>query len=129
MKHLGVLASGGDAPGMNAAIRAVTREALARGISVTGFSEGYAGVLEWKAIELTARAVGGIIHQGGTLLGSGRCQNFCTESGLEQAIRNLHAHRIEGEILIALPDSKGGCARQQIVTEDLGSPGTGGGSY
>jgi Phosphofructokinase len=62
---------------MNAAIRAVTREALARGISVTGFSQGYAGVLEWKTIELTVRAVGGIIHHGGTMLGSVRCQEIC----------------------------------------------------
>jgi len=53
MKHLGVLTSGGDAPGMNAAIRAVTREALAQDVSVTGFSQGYAGVLEWKTIEFS----------------------------------------------------------------------------
>ena len=85
---------------MNAAIRAVTREALARGISVTGFSQGYAGVLEGKRIELTARAVGGIIQHGGTMLGSARSQEFCTEAGLERAIKNLHAHQIEGLLVI-----------------------------
>jgi 6-phosphofructokinase 1 len=94
MKHLGVLTSRGDAPGMNAAIRAVTREPLSRSIRVTGFSQAYVGVLNWKTIELTARAVGGIIHHGGTLLGSARCLEFCTEEGLEQAINNLHAYRV-----------------------------------
>jgi 6-phosphofructokinase 1 len=110
MKRLVVLTSGGDAPGMNAAIRAVTREALARGISVTGFSQGYAGVLEWKAIELTARAVGGIIQHGGTMLGSARSQEFCTEAGLERAIKNLHAHRIEGLVVIGGSCSQSGAA-------------------
>jgi 6-phosphofructokinase 1 len=110
MKHLGVLTSGGDAPGMNAAIRAVTREALARGISVTGFSQGYAGVLKWKTIELTARSVGGIIHHGGTMLGSARCQEFCTEAGLEEAIKNLRAHGIEGLVVIGGNGSQSGAA-------------------
>jgi 6-phosphofructokinase 1 len=110
MKHVGVLTSGGDAPGMNAAVRAVTREALARGISVTGFAQGYAGVLKWKTIELTARAVGGIIHHGGTMLGSARCEDFCTEAGLEQAIQNLHAHRIEGLVVIGGNGSQSGAA-------------------
>jgi hypothetical protein len=96
MKRLGILTSGGDAPGMNAAIRAVTREALARGICVTGFLQGYAGVLESKTIELTARAVGGVIQHGGTMLGSARSQEFCTEAGLERAIKNLQALQIEG---------------------------------
>jgi 6-phosphofructokinase 1 len=110
MKRLGVLTSGGDAPGMNAAIRAVTREALARGISVTGFSQGYAGVLEWKTIELTARAVGGIIQNGGTMLGSARSQEFCTEAGLERAIKNLRAHQIEGLVVIGGNGSQSGAA-------------------
>jgi 6-phosphofructokinase 1 len=110
MKRLGVLTSGGDAPGMSAAIRAVTREALARGISVTGFSQGYAGVLEWKTIELTARAVGGIIQHGGTMLGSARSQEFCTEAGLERAIKNLHAHQIEGLVVIGGNGSQSGAA-------------------
>jgi 6-phosphofructokinase 1 len=110
MTMLGVLTSGGDAPGMNAAIRAVTREALARGVSVTGFLQGYLGVLEWKTVELTARAVGGIIHHGGTILGSARCQHFCTEAGLEQAIQNLHAHRIEGLVVIGGNGSQTGAA-------------------
>ena len=110
MKRLGVLTSGGDAPGMNAAIRAVTREALARGISVTGFSQGYAGVLEWKTIELTARTVGGIIQHGGTMLGSARSQEFCTEAGLERAVKNLHAHQIEGLVVIGGNGSQSGAA-------------------
>jgi 6-phosphofructokinase 1 len=111
MKHLGVLTSGGDAPGMNAAVRAVTREALARGVRVTGFSFGYTGVLEWKTVELTARAVGGIIHHGGTILGSARCREFRTDVGLEQALRNLKTHRIEGLVVIGGNGSQTGAAR------------------
>ena len=95
---------------MNAAIRAVTREALARGISVTGFSQGYAGVMESKTIELSARAVGGVIQHGGTMLGSARCQEFCTEAGLEQAIKNLHALQIEGLVVIGGNGSQSGAA-------------------
>jgi 6-phosphofructokinase 1 len=110
MKRLGVLTSGGDAPGMNAAIRAVTREALSRGVTVTGFSQGYTGVLKRKTIELSARAVGGIMHHGGTMLGSARCQDFCTEAGLAQAIENLHAHRIEGLVVIGGNGSQSGAA-------------------
>jgi 6-phosphofructokinase 1 len=110
MKRLGVLTSGGDAPGMNAAIRAVTREALARGISVTGFLQGYAGVLESKTIELTARAVGGVIQHGGTMLGSARSQEFCSEAGLERAIKNLQAMQIEGLVVIGGNGSQSGAA-------------------
>jgi len=110
MNHIGVLTSGGDAPGMNAAIRAVTREALSRGVTVTGFSQGYAGVLKRKTIELSARAVGGILHHGGTMLGSARCQDFCTEAGLARAIENLHAHRIEGLVVIGGNGSQSGAA-------------------
>jgi 6-phosphofructokinase 1 len=110
MKHLGVLTSGGDAPGMNAAVRAVTREALTRGVRVTGFSLGYTGVLEWKTVELTARAVGGIIHHGGTILGSARCREFRTDAGLEQAVRNLKTHGIEGLVVIGGNGSQTGAA-------------------
>jgi 6-phosphofructokinase 1 len=110
MKHLGVLTSGGDAPGMNAAIRAVTREAMARGVRVTGISHGYAGVLAWKAVELTARTVGGIIHHGGTILGSARSQRFSLDAGLEEAVRNLSAHEIEGLVVIGGNGSQTGAA-------------------
>ena len=110
MKHLGVLTSGGDAPGMNAAVRAVTREALTRGVRVTGFSLGYRGVLEWKTVELTARAVGGIINHGGTILGSARCREFRTDAGLEQALRNLKTHEIEGLVVIGGNGSQTGAA-------------------
>ena len=95
---------------MNAAIRAVTREALARGVTVTGFFHGYAGVLQWKTTELTARAVGGIIHHGGTILGSARCQDLCTEAGLERAIRNFQSHQIEALVVIGGNGSQTGAA-------------------
>ena len=95
---------------MNAAIRAVTRAALARGVSVTGFLQGYAGVLESKPIELTARAVGGVIQHGGTMLGSARSQEFCTEAGLERAIKSLQALQIEGLVVIGGNGSQSGAA-------------------
>jgi 6-phosphofructokinase 1 len=77
---------------------------------VTGFSQGYAGVLESKTIELTARAVGGVIQHGGTMLGSARSQEFCTEAGLERAIKNLQALQIEGLVVIGGNGSQSGAA-------------------
>jgi 6-phosphofructokinase 1 len=110
---------------MNAAIRAVTREALARGVSVTGFLQGYAGVLQWKTIELTARAVGNMIHHGGTILGSARCQDLCSGAGLDRAIRNLQAHGIDGLVIIGGNGSQTGAA----CLSEKGFPVVGGGVH
>ena len=90
MKHIAILTSGGDAPGMNAAIRAATREALARGVEVTGINNGYAGLIEGNTRPLTARAVGSIIQRGGTVLGSARCPRFATEEGMRTGVKTLH---------------------------------------
>lgn len=100
MKNLAVLTSGGDAPGMNAAIRAVVRTGLARGVNVWGVYQGYAGLIEGDFRRLGARDVGGILQRGGTVLGSARCAEFQTEEGRELAIRRLRGAGIEGLIVI-----------------------------
>ncbi|HET6477700.1 MAG TPA: 6-phosphofructokinase, partial [Dehalococcoidales bacterium] len=81
MKRIGVLTSGGDAPGMNAAIRAVVRTGLSKGWEVMGIRNGYSGPLNNNMATMGARDVGGIIQQGGTVLGSSRCPEFKTEEG------------------------------------------------
>jgi len=76
MKRIAVLTSGGDAPGMNAAIRAVVRTSLDKGWEVFGIRQGYAGLISGNTVPLGARDVGGIIQRGGTVLGSSRCPEF-----------------------------------------------------
>ncbi|MAS33450.1 MAG: 6-phosphofructokinase [Anaerolineaceae bacterium] len=100
MKRIAVLTSGGDAPGMNAAIRAVVRTGISKGWEVFGIRQGYAGCMTGDIIPLGARDVGGIIQQGGTILGSARCPAFTTEDGRRQAIRALRQHNIEGLVVI-----------------------------
>lgn len=100
MKHIAILTSGGDAPGMNAAIRAVTRCALEQGWEVFGVRQGYAGLIDGHFEPLHARSVGGIIQQGGTILGSARSPEFKTEDGRLKALRELHQHNIEGLVVI-----------------------------
>jgi 6-phosphofructokinase 1 len=89
MKRIAVLTSGGDAPGMNAAIRAVTRRAIFRGGEVFGVRRGYAGLMASDFIPLGARDVGRISHLGGTILGSARSEEFKTNQGVDRACANL----------------------------------------
>ena len=100
MKRIGVLTSGGDAPGMNAAIRAVTRCALEQGWEVLGVRRGYAGLVSGHFQELSARSVGGVIQQGGTILGSARSPEFQTEEGRMSAIRELRQRDISGLVVV-----------------------------
>ncbi len=100
MKRIAVLTSGGDAPGMNAAIRAVVRTGLAKGWEVFGVRRGYVGLIAGQFVPLGARDVGGIIQQGGTILGSARCPEFKDEAGRLEALRQLHLHDIEALIVI-----------------------------
>ena len=100
MRNLAVLTSGGDAPGMNAAIRAAVRTGLSHGLSVWGVYQGYSGLIEGNFKRLGARDVGSIIQRGGTVLGSARCPEFQTEEGRELAIRRLHGAGIDGLIVI-----------------------------
>lgn len=99
-KRIGVLTSGGDAPGMNAAIRAVVRAALAQGWEVWGIRRGYAGLLAGEARPLGARDVGGIIQLGGTILGSARCPEFKTPEGVKRAAEVLDRLGIEALVVI-----------------------------
>lgn len=100
VKRVAVLTSGGDAPGMNAAIRAVVRTASARGIETVGVADGYAGLVDGRFRPLDNRAVGSIIQRGGTMLGSARCPSFHTLEAQRQALGHLEAAGIEGLIVI-----------------------------
>jgi len=100
MKRIAVLTSGGDAPGMNAAIRSVVRIGIDQGWQVFGFQHGYAGLIADNLVPLGIRDVSGIIQQGGTMLGSARCPEFKTDEGRLQALRVLRKHEIETVIII-----------------------------
>lgn len=108
MKRIGVLTSGGDAPGMNAAIRAVVRTGLDKGWEVMGIRNGYAGLYNNTVAALGARDVSSIIQQGGTMLGSSRCPEFKTEAGRRQALRTLEEHAIEALVIIGGNGSQSG---------------------
>lgn len=100
MKTIGVLTSGGDAPGMNAAVRAVVRTAVSLGMSVKGIRRGYNGLIEGDIIDLDLRSVSDIIHRGGTVLYTARSPKFKTEEGLSEAIENCKKYGIEGIVVI-----------------------------
>ncbi|MBZ0304063.1 MAG: 6-phosphofructokinase [Anaerolineae bacterium] len=100
MKRIAVLTSGGDAPGMNAAIRAVVRSGLNQGWEVYGIKQGFQGSILGQMLLMGARDVGGIIQQGGTILGSARCPEFRTVEGRNQALRTLNQHEIEALVVI-----------------------------
>jgi len=100
MKKIGVLTSGGDAPGMNACIRAIVRCADRHKLEVTGIRRGYCGLLEEDLIRLTPRSVANIIQRGGTFLETGRCEEMKTKEGIKKAIQFLHKEGIEGLIPI-----------------------------
>lgn len=100
MKTIGVLTSGGDAPGMNAAVRAVVRTAISLGMNVKGIKRGYNGLMEGDVIDLDARSVSDIIHRGGTFLYTARSPRFKTEEGVQEAIDNCKRLGIEGIVVI-----------------------------
>ncbi|OGO40480.1 MAG: 6-phosphofructokinase [Chloroflexi bacterium RBG_16_57_9] len=100
MKRIAVLTSGGDAPGMNAAIRAVVRTGIGKGWEVFGVYHGFAGLIAGKFAPLGARDVGGIIQRGGTILGSARCPEFKTVAGRNQALRCLAEQAIDALVVI-----------------------------
>ena len=100
MKRIAVLTSGGDAPGMNAAIRSVVRTGLESGWEVFGVRFGYSGLIAGEFLPLGARDVGGIIQHGGTMLGSSRCAEFETEQGRQEALQSLFQKNIEALVVI-----------------------------
>jgi len=110
LRKIAVLTSGGDAPGMNAAVRAVTRGALARGWQVFGVRNGYAGLLGDLIQPLAARDVGGIVQAGGTVLGSARCPEFVEAPGRAKALSNLKKKSIDALVVIGGNGSQSGSA-------------------
>ncbi len=125
IKTIGVLTSGGDAPGMNAAIRAVVRTALANGIKVKGIKRGYHGLLNEDIIEMQRHDVSEIIQRGGTILGTARCPEFVTPEGQQKGADICRKHGIDGIVVIGGDGSYRGAqqlARRGINT--VGVPGT-----
>src|SRR5258707_3208554 len=110
LKKIAVLTSGGDAPGMNAAIRAVTRGGLARGWEMYAVRNGYQGLLDAAFEEMLARNVGGIIQSGGPVLGSARCPEFAESAGRAKALANLRARNIDALVVIGGNGSQSGSA-------------------
>jgi 6-phosphofructokinase 1 len=100
MKTIGVLTSGGDAPGMNAAIRAVVRQSLYNGVRVKGVKKGYLGLLNEEIVDMNANSVSDIIQQGGTILGTARCMEFHTLEGQQKAAEICRKHEIDGLVII-----------------------------
>ncbi|TDQ77274.1 6-phosphofructokinase [Sphingobacterium yanglingense] len=98
--NIGVFTSGGDAPGMNAAIRAVVRTAIYENIQVTGIYRGYQGMIEADFVDMNRRSVSSIIQKGGTVLKSARCLEFKTKEGRQQAYDNIKAHGIDALVAI-----------------------------
>ena len=125
IKRIAVLTSGGDAPGMNAAIRAVTRTALGRGISVSGVYRGYNGLIHGDLVDMTLRSVSDIIHRGGTMLFTARSPEFRTEEGIQKAVRTCVENEIEGLVVIGGDGSFRGA--QELTRHGvpcIGIPGT-----
>src|SRR5262245_28748102 len=100
LRRLALFTSGGDSPGMNAAIRAVTRMGINRGLEIFGIRRGYDGMIENLFVPLTSETVSGIIQRGGTILKTARSPRFMTDDGMEQAWQNLQAQRIDAVIAI-----------------------------
>ena len=100
MKNIGVLTSGGDAPGMNACIRAIVRCGISRGLAAVGIRRGYCGILEEDFVKLDRRSVANIIHRGGTVLETARCEEMKTAEGVRRASEILQREGIEGLITI-----------------------------
>lgn len=118
MKRIAVMTSGGDAPGMNAAIRAVVRTGIANNIDVFGIRQAYSGLLAGDFIPMTSREVGGILQRGGTILQTARNEEFKTKQGQRKALRRLNEHNIDGVIVIG----GDGSLRGAMVLQSLGIP-------
>lgn len=125
MKKIGVLTSGGDSPGMNAAVRAVVRKGIFHGIEVAGVYSGYQGLIEGNIKKLEAGDVGDIIQRGGTKLYSARCDEFRTEEGQLKAIEQMRKEGLEGLVVIGGDGSyRGAMALTERGFPCVGVPGT-----
>jgi len=125
IKTIGVLTSGGDAPGMNAAIRAVVRKALTNGVQVKGIKKGFQGLLNEEFIDMQASSVSDIIQRGGTILGTARCMEFTTEEGQKLGAEICRKHGIDGVVVIGGDGSyRGAQALSKQGINTIGIPGT-----
>ena len=122
---IGVLTSGGDAPGMNAAIRAVVRTALAQGKKVKGIMRGYQGLLDEEIIDMDKHSVSDIIQKGGTILGTARCADFRTAEGQQKGAEICKKHGIDGLVVIGGDGSFQGAQKlAHLGVNTIGIPGT-----
>ncbi len=125
VKTIGVLTSGGDAPGMNAAIRAVVRKALCNGVKVKGIKKGYQGLLNEEIVDMEKKDVSDTIQKGGTILGTARCLEFKQEEVQEQAAEICRKHEIDGLVVIGGDGSyRGAQALSRHGINTVGLPGT-----
>ena len=125
IKTIGVLTSGGDAPGMNAAVRAVVRTAIAENIQVKGIMRGYAGLLEEEIRDMDSFSVADIINRGGTILYTARCQDFLTEEGQKRGAEVCRKYGIDGLVIIGGDGSfRGARALARLGINTIGIPGT-----
>lgn len=127
IKKIGIFTSGGDSPGMNACIRAVVRAALHKNLKVTGIMRGYQGMIDNEFIALTSRSVSNIVHRGGTILRTARCQEFTTKVGMQKAYENLKKHELDGLVAIGGDGTFRGAIEFAGIYKDIsiiGIPGT-----
>ncbi len=125
VKTIGVLTSGGDAPGMNAAIRAVVRTAINRGMKVKGIMRGYAGLLAEEIIDMKTTSVSEIINKGGTILYTARCMEFTTPEGQRKGAEICRKHGIDGMVVIGGDGSYRGAGKLSALgINTIGVPGT-----
>ena len=125
VKTIGVLTSGGDAPGMNAAIRAVVRGAINRGLKVKGIMRGYAGLLDEEIVDMDTTSVSDIINRGGTILYTARCMEFTKPEGQERGAEICRKHNIDGMVVIGGDGSFRGAGKLSALgINTIGLPGT-----
>ena len=125
VNRIGVMTSGGDAPGMNAAVRAVVRKAISQGLEVVGIKRGYCGLIKNEFVNLNLRSVGDIIQRGGTMLRTARCEEFKTEQGTLAGVRNINEQGIDGLVVIGGDGSlKGALALAGYGIPVVGIPAT-----
>lgn len=125
VKTIGVLTSGGDAPGMNAAIRAVVRTAIHKGLKVKGIMRGYAGLLQEEIVDMDSTSVSDIIHRGGTILYTARCQEFTTIEGQKKGAEICRKNNIDGMVVIGGDGSFRGAGKLSALgINTIGLPGT-----
>jgi 6-phosphofructokinase 1 len=125
VKKIGVLTSGGDAPGMNAAVRAVVRRSITLGMEVVGVRRGYAGLISGDFVPLNVSSVGDIITRGGTMLQTARCEEMLTPEGREKAYGNAREAGMEGLVVIGGDGSFRGALRlTELGLPCIGVPGT-----